>query len=138
MGSTPATPVQSPVVGEELLLDAPTEAVPAPQAENCNPFDVDFAGPAMPVSAPMVAPVPAPAAPVAMPIMAGYPAMANPLAAPQGNPFAQDPALQGNPFAAPAPQGNPFGAPAQAANPFEENHDDAFAFAVSNLKGKMS
>lgn len=151
MESASSAPVHSPMVGEELLLDAPSEALTAPPAENCNPFDVDFSGPAMPATTPMVAPVPAPTSPVAVPMMAGYPAMADTLAASQGNPFSQNPASQGNPFAAPAPQGNPlstpipqgnpFGAPADlnpAANPFEENHDDAFAFAVSNLKGKMS
>jgi hypothetical protein len=130
-------------------------AAPAADA-NCNPFDVGFtSAPIAPATTEpttmMAAPAPAPAP---APMMAGYPAMApaGMMAAPQGNPFVQAPAPQGNPFAAPAPQGNPFAAPAPqgnpfggpatsapAANPFEEpSHDDAFAFAVSNLKGKMS
>merc|ERR1719311_436291 len=98
----------------------------------------------MPVNS--MAPVMAPMAPAQAPVTMITQAMAPTVAPTQCNPFAAAPVVQGNPFeqgnpfAAPAEQGNPFGAPvnASAANPFEDNHNDAFAFAVSDLKGKMS
>lgn len=135
--SVPDSTAQSLTGVENLQFGAPAATVPA-----------------MPVNS--MAPVMAPMAPAQAPVtmMTGYPVITQamaptvaPTVAPtQGNPFAAAPVVQGNPFeqgnpfAAPAEQGNPFGAPvnASAANPFEDNHNDAFAFAVSDLKGKMS
>merc|ERR1719498_1886116 len=144
-----SAPPAAPTSDLDILNFDMSASVPDSTAQSLTGVEnLQFGAPAVTVPAMPVNSMAPAQAPVTM--MTGYPvmtqAMAPTVAPTQGNPFAAAPVVQGNPFeqgnpfAAPAEQGNPFGAPvnAPAVNPFEDNHNDAFAFAVSDLKGKMS